>query len=129
MAQFIGIVALNFILFFGGFDTNFKDVRSIIKPGASLSIFGVLFTAIFLGVFIWLVIPEFSLVEGMLLGSIVSSTDAAAVFAVLRSPNMGLRGGLRPMLEFESGSNDPMAYLLTITFLSMAKKSGKRLVG
>jgi len=127
VAQYIGIVALNFILFFGGFDTNFKEVRSIIKPGAALSIFGVLFTAIFLGVFIWLVIPDFSLVEGMLLGSIVSSTDAAAVFAVLRSRNMGLRGGLRPMLEFESGSNDPMAYLLTITFLSMAMNPGKSL--
>jgi len=124
IAQFIGIVALNFILFFGGFDTNFKEVRPIVKPGAALSVFGVLFTAIFLGVFVWLVVPGFSLVEGMLLGSIVSSTDAAAVFAVLRSRNMGLRGGLRPMLEFESGSNDPMAYLLTITFLSMAKSSG-----
>ena len=123
LAQFIGIIALNFILFFGGFDTNFKEVRSIIKPGAALSIFGVLFTAISLGVFIWLVVPNFTLVEGMLLGSIVSSTDAAAVFAVLRSRNMGLRGGLRPMLEFESGSNDPMAYLLTITFLSLAQKT------
>jgi cell volume regulation protein A len=120
IAQFIGVIALNFILFFGGFDTNFAEVRPIMKPGAALSVFGVLFTAVFLGTFVWLVVPGFSLVEGMLLGSIVSSTDAAAVFAVLRSRNMGLRGGLRPMLEFESGSNDPMAYLLTITFLGIA---------
>ncbi len=127
IAQFIGVMALNFILFFGGFDTNFKDVRPVMKHGAMLSVFGVLFTAIFLGVFVWLVVPGFSLVEGMLIGSIVSSTDAAAVFAVLRSRNMGLRGGLRPMLEFESGSNDPMAYLLTITFLSMATHPGESL--
>ncbi len=127
IAQFIGVVALNFILFFGGFDTNFKEVRPVLKHGALLSVFGVLFTAIFLGVFVWLVVPGFSFVEGMLLGSIVSSTDAAAVFAVLRSRNMGLRSGLRPMLEFESGSNDPMAYLLTITFLNMAMHPGESL--
>ncbi len=127
IAQFIGVIALNFILFFGGFDTNFKEVRPVIKAGALLSVFGVLFTAIFLGTFVWLIVPGFTFVEGMLLGSIVSSTDAAAVFAVLRSRNMGLRGGLRPMLEFESGSNDPMAYLLTITFLNMAMNPGESL--
>ncbi|MDR3189453.1 MAG: potassium/proton antiporter [Prevotellaceae bacterium] len=120
-AQFIGIVALNFILFFGGFETSFSEIRPAIKSGAMLSFFGVLFTAIILGIFVWCLMPGFSLVEGLLLGSIVSSTDAAAVFAVMRSRNLGLRGNLRPMLEFESGSNDPMAYLLTITFLSMAQ--------
>lgn len=121
VAQSVGIVALNFILFYGGFDTSWKEVKPVMWQGAALSVFGVLFTAIILGYFIYLVVPGFSLIEGMLLGSIVSSTDAAAVFAVLRSKNLGLQGGLRPMLEFESGSNDPMAYLLTLTFLSLAQ--------
>jgi cell volume regulation protein A len=120
-AQLIGTIALNFILFFGGFDTSFREVRPVLVAGSLLSIFGVLFTAIFLGLFAWLILPGFSLPEGLLLGAVVSSTDAAAVFSVLRSRNLGLRGGLRPMLEFESGSNDPMAYLLTITFVGLVQ--------
>src|SRR5690606_34246428 len=117
-AQFIGIVSLNFILFSGGLDTNWKSVKPILWKGVSLSTLGVVFTALSLGTFVWL-ITDFTIYESMLLGSIVSSTDAAAVFSILRSKNLALKANLRPTLELESGSNDPMAYVLTIAFLSL----------
>lgn len=118
LAQFIGVVSLNFILFSGGLDTNWKSVKPIIREGISLSTLGVLLTALSLGTFVWL-ITDFTIYESMLLGSIVSSTDAAAVFSVLRSKSLALKDNLRPTLEMESGSNDPMAYVLTIAFLSL----------
>jgi len=118
VAQLIGIVSLNFILFSGGLDTDWKSVRPVLKEGIALSTVGVLFTAVSLGLVIkWL--TDFSIYESLLLGSIVSSTDAAAVFSILRSKSLGLRTNLRPTLELESGSNDPMAYVLTIAFLSL----------
>lgn len=119
IAQFIGVVALNFILFSGGLDTEWKSVRPVMWPGIMLSTVGVLLTAIATGLFVHWVVPGFSLFEGLLLGSIVSSTDAAAVFSILRSKSLRLKYNLRPTLEFESGSNDPMAYLLTITCLGL----------
>ena len=118
IAQFIGIVSLNFILFSGGLDTNWTSVKPILKEGLVLSTFGVLLTALSLGTFVWLV-TDFTIYESMLLGSIVSSTDAAAVFSILRSKNLALNTNLRPTLELESGSNDPMAYVLTIAFLTL----------
>lgn len=117
-AQFIGIVSLNFILFSGGLDTNFKAVKPILKEGLVLSTLGVLLTAVSLGTFVWFV-TDFTIFESMLLGSIVSSTDAAAVFSILRSKNIALKNNLRPTLELESGSNDPMAYVLTLAFLTL----------
>ncbi|HEV7782922.1 MAG TPA: potassium/proton antiporter [Chitinophagaceae bacterium] len=113
-AQILGIVALNFILFSGGMDTKWESVKPIIWRGVSLSTLGVLITATVVGIFVHLVF-DFTLLEGLLLGSIVSATDAAAVFSILRSRNIGLKGSLRPILELESGSNDPMAYILTIS--------------
>jgi len=118
IAQFIGIVALNFILFSGGLDTNWTSVKPILKEGIALSTFGVLLTAISVGTFVWYV-TDFTFYESMLLGSIVSSTDAAAVFSILRSKSLALKTNLRPTLELESGSNDPMAYVLTIAFLTL----------
>jgi potassium/hydrogen antiporter len=118
MAQFIGIVSLNFILFSGGLDTNLTSIRPVFWQGISLSTLGVLLTAGSLGFFVWAV-TDFTIYEGLLLGAIVSSTDAAAVFSILRSKNLALKGNLRPALEFESGSNDPMAYVLTIAFLGL----------
>ncbi len=114
-AQFIGIVALNFILFSGGLDTNWKAIRPVLWQGVTLSTLGVLVTAGLVGVFVWAV-TDFTIWEGLLLGSIVSSTDSAAVFSILRSKNLALKGNLRATLELESGSNDPMAYILTILF-------------
>lgn len=118
IAQFIGVVSLNFILFSGGLDTSWSSVKPILKEGVVLSTFGVLFTASLVGLCVWS-LTDFTFYESMLLGSIVSSTDAAAVFSILRSKSLTLKTNLRPTLEFESGSNDPMAYVLTIAFLSL----------
>ncbi|MBL0912651.1 MAG: potassium/proton antiporter [Bacteroidia bacterium] len=120
IAQFIGVVSLNFILFSGGFDTNWNGVKPILAQGLVLSTAGVLVTAFSLGLFVWL-ITDFTIYESLLLGSIVSSTDAAAVFSLLRSKSLGLKSNLRPLLELESGSNDPMAYVLTIVFLGLVQ--------
>lgn len=124
LAQFIGIVSLNFILFSGGLDTNFKAVKPILREGLMLSTLGVLLTAVSLGAFVF-VITDFTIYESMLLGSIVSSTDAAAVFSILRSKNLALKNNLRPTLELESGSNDPMAYVLTLAFLTLVMHQDK----
>ena len=118
LAQFIGIVALNFILFSGGFETDWNSVKPIMWQGIALSVAGVLLTALSVGIFVWWV-TDFTIFEGLLLGAIVSSTDAAAVFSILRSKSLALKGHIRPTLEFESGSNDPMAYILTIVFIGL----------
>lgn len=118
LAQILGVIALNFILFSGGLDTKFESIRPVLWRGVSLSTIGVLFTATTVGIFVHLV-SDFTLMEGLLLGAIVSSTDAAAVFSILRSKNIGLKGFIRPTLELESGSNDPFAFGLTITLTSL----------
>lgn len=118
ITQFIGVVSLNFILFSGGLDTSWKAIKPILWEGIALSTLGVLLTAVSLGVFVWS-FTGLTIYESLLLGSIVSSTDAAAVFSILRSKNLALRTNLRPTLELESGSNDPMAYVLTLAFLSL----------
>lgn len=118
LAKSMGIVALIFILFSGGFDTNWQETRTVIWPGIILSTLGVLVTAVITGFFAVRIL-EFSFLEGMLLGSIVSSTDAAAVFSILRSKRIGLKEPLKPLLELESGSNDPMAVFLTVGFISL----------
>jgi len=118
LAKSIGIVALIFIIFSGGLDTNWKDTRAVAWPGVVLSTLGVLLTAVITGLCA-VYILKFSFLEGMLLGSIVSSTDAAAVFSILRSKRISLKSPLKPLLEFESGSNDPMAVFLTVSFISI----------
>lgn len=128
VANFIGAVALAYILFSGGLDTNWRSIRGVLRQGLILSTLGVAVTAALLGLFIWLVL-DFSLVESLLLAAIVSSTDAAAVFAVLRSRGVRLKGNLRPLLELESGSNDPMAIFLTIGLLQMLTTPGATWIG
>jgi cell volume regulation protein A len=128
MAQAIGVIALNFILFSGGFETDWKSIKPIVWHGISLSTMGVLLTAAFVGLFIH-AITDFTIYEGLLLGSIVSSTDSAAVFSILRSKGLALKGNLRPTLELESGSNDPMAYVLTITFTELIANSNSSPAG
>lgn len=121
--QFLGIIALTYILFSGGLDTNWKTIKPVLKPGLVLSTLGVLLTAVSVGLFAsWF--ADLSWKEGLLLGAIVSSTDAAAVFSILRSKSIGLKGNLRPLLEFESGSNDPMAFFLTIGMTSWLSIEG-----
>lgn len=127
LAQFIGIIALNFILFSGGLDTHWTSIKPILWQGISLSTVGVLLTAIILGIFVW-AITDFTIYESLLLGSIVSSTDAAAVFSMLRSKSLALKSNLRPTLELESGSNDPMAYVLTLVFLGLVINQDQSMV-
>lgn len=116
IAKQIGMIALVFIIFTGGFDTDFKDVRPVLFPGLVLATGGVVLTAFIVGIAA-VYLLHFQPLEGLLLGAIVSSTDAAAVFSILRSRRVGLKGSLRPLLEFESGSNDPMAVFLTIVLI------------
>ena len=124
-AQIIGMVALSIILFTGGMDTKFSDVRPILAPGTVLSTLGVLLTTLFTGLFIYGISHTFShviqipLTFALLLAATMSSTDSASVFNILRSQKMGLRNRLQPLLEFESGSNDPMAYMLTIVMIQV----------
>ncbi|AHM62712.1 sodium/hydrogen exchanger [Flammeovirgaceae bacterium 311] len=126
-AQFVGVLALNFILFSGGLDTKWDYIKPVLSKGVLLSTVGVLITTVSVGAFIWQV-TNFSLLEGLLLGAIVSSTDAAAVFSILRAKSVGLKKNLRPTLELESGSNDPMAYFLTITLTSLVVNQDQSLV-
>jgi cell volume regulation protein A len=127
LAQFIGIAALNFILFSGGLDTHWPSIKPVVWEGVALSTLGVLLTAVTLGLFVWY-LTDFTLYESLLLGSIVSSTDAAAVFSILRSKSLALRSNLRSTLELESGSNDPMAYVLTLTFLTLVLNQDKSII-
>ena len=118
IAQTIGLFALSIILFSGGLDTDFQSIRYVFKESLILATLGVLITAAIVGAAAHLLL-NISLLEGMLIGAITSSTDAAAVFAMLRSQGVNLRGKLAPVLEFESGSNDPMAVFLTIGVIQL----------
>ncbi|MBQ8502632.1 MAG: potassium/proton antiporter [Bacteroides sp.] len=129
-AQFIGMVSLSVILFSGGMDTKFQEIKPILAPGIILSTIGVLLTALFTGLFIWWLSGmswtniELPLITSLLLAATMSSTDSASVFAILRSQKMNLKHNLRPMLELESGSNDPMAYMLTIVLIQLILSEG-----
>ena len=124
-AQFIGMMALSIILFTGGMDTKFSEIRPILTQGVLLSTVGVLLTTLLTGLFICYISGWDStnitmpLTTSLLLAATMSSTDSASVFNLLRSQHMNLRHNLRPMLELESGSNDPMAYMLTIVLIQV----------
>ena len=118
LVRSLGVTALVLILFSGGLDTEWAAVRPIVWQGLSLSTIAVLITALLIGVFVaW--VQGFSFLEGLLLGAIVSSTDAAAVFMVLRARKTKIPRRLIQLLEFESGSNDPMAVVLTIALIRL----------
>ncbi len=130
MAQSLGVVALTFILFAGGLDTQWSSVNRMLGHGIALSTVGVAITAGLVG---WFATAALGMTwtDGLLIGSIVSSTDAAAVFAVMRSRYVSLKPPLKPLLELESGSNDPMAVFLTmgmITLITGASESPVDLV-
>lgn len=128
IAQFIGIVSLNVILFSGGLDTNYKTIKPVLGQGIIMSTLGVVITAVSTGFFIHYAFG-FTIYEGLLIGSIISSTDAAAVFSILRSKNIALKNNMRPLLELESGSNDPMAFFLTIAFTGLIVDPEAKLIG
>jgi len=117
-ANMLGTVALAFILFSGGIDTNWRIMRPVLFRGAILSTFGVVITAGLVGLFAWGVLG-FAATTAFLVGAIISSTDAAAVFSVLRGRGVGLKGNLKSLLELESGSNDPVAIFLTLGLTSL----------
>ncbi len=117
-ANFIGSLALCYILFAGGLGINWKSVRPALATGGVLASVGVFLTALVVALCCsWLLDMPFA--NAMLLGAIISSTDAAAVFAVLRAKGVGVKGSLKPLLELESGSNDPMAAFLTVFMISV----------
>jgi len=118
LAQQLGIVGLVFILFAGGFDTKWEEVKQIAFKGLSLATLGILVSTFLVGFFAHKVL-NFSWLEGLLLGAIISSTDAAAVFTVLRGKNINLKKGLKSLIELESGCNDPLAVFLTVALLQL----------
>lgn len=118
VAHAIGTVALAFILFDGGLRTALENLKLAWKPSAVLATVGVFVTSAVTGV-VAMYVLDLSLLEGLLLGSIVGSTDAAAVFGLLRSAGLHLRKRLGATLEVESGANDPMAIFLTIGLMQV----------
>lgn len=116
-------IGLIFIMFYGGFGTSWEMAKPIAIPSILLSTLGVVITAGLTGFFCFKVFNT-SLLEGLLIGSIVASTDAASVFAILRSQKLNLKGSLASILEIESGSNDPFAYMLTVIILGLMGNKG-----
>lgn len=129
ISQFIGMMALSVILFSGGMDTRYSEIKPVMSQGIILATFGVLLTAGITGFFIHFLsnaiegFVSLGWVESFLLASIMSSTDSASVFSILRSKSLRLTHNARPLLELESGSNDPMAYMLMILFISLLQEN------
>ena len=121
--EFVGMIALCIILFSGGMDTKFSEIKPVMSAGVLMATLGVILTASIIGGFIYLLAPfigvELSIPMSLLLAATMSSTDSASVFSILRTKKQGLRQNLRPLLELESGSNDPMAYILTVLLVSI----------
>lgn len=124
-AQLIGVMALSIILFSGGMDTKAHEIKPIMAPGIMLATVGVIATTAITGWFIYYishhlsVIPSLTITESLLLAAVLSSTDSASVFSILRSKRIALKENLRPVLELESGSNDPMAFMLALLLIQI----------
>jgi len=125
VAEFIGHLAMTIILFSGGFETSLQETKPIIKKGISISTLGVFLTIVVTGLFIYFVLGNRiggagkTVLGCLLLATVMSSTDSASVFSILRNKRLTLRENLGPLLELESGSNDPMAYVLTILLVQI----------
>lgn len=117
-AEQICSVALIFIMFYGGFGTNWKRAKPVAFQAGVLSTLGVVLTAGVTGLFCYLVMGM-DLLESLLLGAVISSTDAASVFSILRSKKLGLKDNTASLLELESGSNDPCSYMMTVLVLTV----------
>lgn len=124
LAQNLCTVGLTFIMFYGGFGTNWKSARKVAAPAMLLSTVGVAATTALVGIFCYFVL-KLPLFESFLVGAVLSSTDAASVFSILRSRKLNLKGGLASLLEVESGSNDPCSYMLTVLLLSFMGNNGE----
>lgn len=137
--KLIGDITLTAILFAGGLETRWRQIRPVLGQGLLLATVGVVLTTVLLGSFAWFVLGSFSnfnlgpvgltWAESLLLGAMVSSTDAAAVFSILRSSQLRLKGNLQPLLELESGSNDPLAVLLVTTLVQVVAQADQVTVG
>ncbi|MCI7029974.1 potassium/proton antiporter, partial [Clostridium sp.] len=114
----IASIALVFIMFYGGFGTNWSMAKPKAAPSILMSTLGTIITFFITGVFVYLIF-KISFLESLLIGAVVSSTDAASVFAILRSQKLNLEGSLASLLEVESGSNDPVACMLTLIILTL----------
>ena len=132
-AEALSTVAMCIILFSGGMDTKLSDVKSVLGPGIMLATVGVLITCIVTGVIIYFIfgwlnaVVTVSIWMALLIAATMSSTDSASVFSIMRTNGIGLKHDLRPLLELESGANDPMAYVLTTTLIGVVL-SGSRQV-
>lgn len=124
-AQAIGTISLCIILFSGGLDTKLSEIRPVMMPGLTLATIGVLLTTLITGVIIYYVfgwlnaVASISIWVALLMAATMSSTDSASVFSILRTSGIGFKHNLRPLLELESGANDPMAYVLTTTLIGV----------
>ena len=124
--NFFGIIAMSFILFSGGSDTPVSSIRPVAVRGLLLAVAGVLITAFITGCGAYFLLErKYSLSWCLLLGSLISSTDAAAVFSILRGKGVSLKRDLKPLLELESGSNDPTAAFLTVMMIGVVMNSGE----
>ncbi|MBS7009430.1 potassium/proton antiporter [Anaerostipes sp.] len=119
-AEHICTAALIFIMFYGGYSTNWEYAKPAVKRAVVLSTLGVVMTAAMVCGCCYFLL-KLPLPESFLIGSVVSCTDAASVFSIFRSKNLNLEGNLAPLLEIESGSNDPFSYMLTVTALTVMK--------
>ena len=134
-AQAIGIIALCSILFSGGMDTRLSDIKPIATQGVVLATLGVLLTAFIVGGFIYLISNYFNIgihftfLESMLLASIMSSTDSASVFSILRSKGLRLKQNLKPTLELESGSNDSHGFYVDHVFIQLIQNPIEQNIG
>lgn len=122
LAEVICSVSLIFIIFYGGFGTRWETAKPVAIKSLLLSSIGVLLTALLVGLFCCFVL-HIEILESFLLGAVISSTDAASVFSILKSKKLALKNQTSPMLELESGSNDPTAYMLTLIILEMMNGS------
>ena len=127
-AQALSTLALCIILFSGGLDTKINDIKSVLGPGITLATVGVMLTCIITGVIIYYIfgwlnaVASVSIWLALLMAATLSSTDSASVFSIMRTNGIGLKHNLRPLLELESGANDPMAYVLTTTLNVLCRK-------
>jgi len=124
-AQALSTLAMCIILFNGGLETKLNDIKAVLAPGITLATLGVLLTCVITGTIIYFVfgwihaVTSVSIWLSLLMAATMSSTDSASVFSVLRTNGIGLKHNLRPLLELESGANDPMAYVLTTTLIGI----------
>lgn len=118
VSENICTICLVFIMFYGGFGTNITSARPVLSKSICLSTLGVLFTAGFTGTFIHFIL-KLPWTESVLIGSVIASTDAASVFNILRSQNLALKDNTASLLEVESGSNDPVSYMLTLVLIAV----------